>query len=528
MVKIFVVGNTSRVQSKTGRVAVTMKLLMRTFLRPGIILTVVLAFGFLRIPNATTVKVGDSTEQSLLAQAQQLVSSQSSSACDTIVWVFSETSAELGDSDSPVMIFRSLDTLKNVTWVKFGTQCSIVLYPYSLPEKVVEQAGDRNWLRHIPGGIFRSFHFVAERAKAVQHFCWHCPFVRRLHNVLLFSRSDSNEFGQILTPNRFNGDPDFLHVGRIMKSQIMLEHPQALKHGPFWNKWTDLNGSSLFIGALPIPDSRQLANSSSKAFNPVAIQLQETADFLNAELQMKFIPLTKRFGERLPNGSWDGFIGAIMDDSVQLTTAMFPIVEQSQVVLFSKPFLFSWTTFLTPLPQMRTKTFAFLAEPFDRFVWAGILACSMLLPLVLLGLQSGHQRTLVRSTGLMLKCVENFAGFAQLLLEQSLPESCPTAMRKFRAVRWLLLGFWLLASIVLCNLYKSVVVSYLVRPELEQPPLTFSELETTNFHINIIMLKSLSSHFMPWLDAYNRSYTDFDVNIKGVCFPAKIGFTNGE
>ena len=262
--------------------------------------------------------------------------------------------------------------------------------------------------------------------------------------------------------------------------------------------------------------SKQFGNSSFKAINYKTLQLFETAGYLNAALHMKFVPLTTRFGAKLPNGSWDGFIGNIMDDNVQLTVAMSPVVEQYQVALFSKPFLFSWTTFLTPLPQVKTKTFAFLFAPFDPPVWAGILASSILSPLTILALQKVSFSSFGSIT-LLLKCVENVAAFGQVLLEQSLPENWEQSVSRLRAARWLQLGLWLLASIMLCNLYKSVVVSVLIRPELEQPPLTFRELETTDFHINIIMLKSLTHGFKPWLDAYNRSYTDFDVDIRGVC-----------
>ena len=153
---------------------------------------------------------------------------------------------------------------------------------------------------------------------------------------------------------------------------------------------------------------------------------------------------------------------------------MSPVVEQYQVALFSKPFLFSWTTFLTPLPKVKTKSFAFVIEPFDPFIWDAILASSVLLPLVLLAFQRVSLRS-CSTSGLMLKFVESVGDLGQVLLEQSLPESRTKAVAGLRAVRWLLLMSWLLASIVLCSVYKSVVVSVLIKPELEQPPSTFRE-----------------------------------------------------
>ena len=486
-----------------------------------------LAVGLITYSSATGIKVShESVEQSLLLLARQLLALyQTSGSCDTIVVMYPEICPVVKckhssrNAGSAVMVLNALDAPEKATFVlRYALQCSIVLYPHSLQEKTLV---DKNWLRHIPGGIFRSFHFIVERMEAIQNFSWQCPFLRRLHNVLVFPTSDASEFGPILTPNRFNGNPDFLHVGKVFKNQITLEHQMARKDGSFWNKWANLNGSSIFLGAIPIPTNLQLANSSFKPLNHQAIQEQETAEFLNAALHVKLVPLTLRFGAKLPNGSWDGFIGNIMDDNVQLTLAMFPVVEQYQVALFSKPFLFSWTTFLTPLPQVKTKTFAFLAAPFDPFVWAGILTCSILIPVIVLALQTATV-PLFNAAELLLKCVENVEAFGQVLLEQSLPENWEKALSNFRAVRWLLLGLWLLASIVLCNLYKSVVVSVLIRPELEQPPLTFPELETTDFHINIIMLKSLTTGFKPWLESFNRSYTDFDVDIKGVRCSTKM------
>lgn len=187
------------------------------------------------------MRVHGSAEQPLLALAKQPLSLYPSSiACKTVVLVYPERYAvtKFKDSynnlDSGVVTLNDLDTLVKVTFVlRYVIQCSIVLYPSSLTVKAVQ---DQHWLRHIPGGIFRSFHFVTQRAETVRYFCWQCPFIRRLHNVLVLPTSETNEFGRILTPNRFNGDPDFLHAGKVLKNEIILEHPMARKYGPFWNK----------------------------------------------------------------------------------------------------------------------------------------------------------------------------------------------------------------------------------------------------------------------------------------------------
>ena len=274
--------------------------------------------------TVTAVIVNGSMESKLLALAQQLLSPFSSSGtCSTIVFMYPENFVlqdfieSHNNDDSAVVISHSLYTLEKFTLVlNHPFQCSTVIYPQSLRGKTAEA---KTWLRHMPGGIVHSFHFVVEsRAQALQIFCWHCPFVRRLHNVFVFPTSETNDFGPILTPNRFNGRPDFFHVGKVMENQILLEHLTARKHGAFWNKWADMNGSSIFVGALPTPPSIQLTNSSFKPFNCFAIQLQQTADYLNAALQMKFIPLNRRFGAQLGNGSWDGFIGNRMEDNVLL------------------------------------------------------------------------------------------------------------------------------------------------------------------------------------------------------------------
>ena len=421
------------------------------------ILKLLFTISLLKCSSATAGKVNnESGEQRLLILAQQLLALYpTSGSCHTIVVIHPESCPSIKckqsseNADSAVVVLKALDTLKNVTLVhRYALQCSVVLYPHSIQEKTAQ---DKNWLRHIPGGIFRSFHFIAERLTVIQNFCWYCPFLRRLHNVVVFPTSNFNEFGPILTPNRFNGNPNFFILGKFIKNKAILDHPMARKHGPFWNKWADMSGSTIVIGALPTPYGRQFGNASFKAFNHITIQFFETASYLNATLDMKFIPLTRRFGAELPNGSWDGFIGNIMEDNVQLTVAMSPVVEQYQVALFSKPFLFSWTTFLTPLPQVKAKTFAFLIAPFDLPVWAGILTCSILSPLVALSLQIVSARSFSASE-LLLKCVENVGAFVQVLLEQSLPERWEKAMGRLRTGRWLLLGFWLLASIVLCSL----------------------------------------------------------------------------
>ena len=287
----------------------------------------------------------------------------------------------------------------------------------------------------------------------------------------------------------------------------------AWKHGPFWNKWADMNGSSIFFG-VPALAGKIYANKSLKAVDYVARQLQETAAYLNAALKIRFVKITGRFGSRLPNGSWDGYIGSVMDDSVQLTLRMFPVAEQAQVVLFSKPFAFSWTAFITPLPQVRTKAFDFLIEPFDQFVWVGILACLAVQPLVAITFHSVHDDQYLSATALLLKWIKHVARFAQILVEQPLKDSFKTIGTEFRAVA----GLWLLASIILVYLYKSVVVSALIRPDLEKPPRTLEELATSDFHVNTVMLKTVMRSYKPWLEANNRTYTDLGLDLKKVCF----------
>ena len=421
-----------------------------------------------------------------------------------------KTFQSLGEDMRPHLLNLEMPKLRGSVFpVRYSLQCSVVYYLESLRSRM-EQFG-QNWLRYIPGGVFRSFHFLKESRQPTIDF-WNSPDLRKMHNVVMFVE-DANGMGKVLSPNRFKGKPLYFPMGEIVGNEVFLNSPSETV-GVFWNRWRDLQGEPL---TLVVPDTQaDLAYTDKSALmsNYAATQIQETSRFLNATLKVITASTENRFGTKLLNGTWDGFIGKLIDDTVDLTFPYFPSVEQYKAVLFSKTATFTQVKFFAPLPRMRPITMAFLTKPFDRFTWVGIFSSMMLLTACSCALRRLHKIYVGTEIG-SLRPARHFVLFLRALVDQSVPDGAYNIMEAVAGMRSLL-GYWLYFAVVISSLYKSVIVSVLVNPILENPPSTADELRKSDYHINVVMHKSLMKETVPWAKEGSHSITDYGVDFKGV------------
>ncbi|CAG7832423.1 unnamed protein product, partial [Allacma fusca] len=262
-----------------------------------------------------------------------------------------------------------------------------------------------------------------------------------------------------------------------------------------------------------------------RIFNFMPVMISETAQILNATPTVVPVNVEKGFGKQLPDGTWDSYIGKIMDDTVHMTLPFTPSEYQFARVIFSKVVTSSPYVFLAPLPKTQEVNLEFLWKPLDTLTWLAIFLCIVVFvvnAIVIYALVSctpSLSKQFQPRKWSTMKHIQfvtsNMGSFLRVLNDQSFPENMLKQDGTSSGVRIVVL-FWLVAMIVITTLYKSVVISKLVEPIYIKPPLTFDELLQSDFQVNIILYKAL--HFenrFPKLKILKRPVKDRVVDIYG-------------
>ena len=423
-------------------------------------------------------------------------------------------------------------TLQGVTpaVIKLGTPCSIVLYPNGLIHKNILQI-DTNWQLHIPGGAFQSYH-LSEEHQFLGNSYWDSPFVRRLCSFLVFTPGTQGEW-DVLVPNRFQGVPRYFIVGTILNNEIKLftEHTQR-QHGIFWNKWRDVQGQRLAVAVPPTQSKNTLRLFLEKGIYIYAIvEVAEPVRFLNGTIEVVQTDFSRGFGSKLPNGSWDSYMGKAMTDEVVFTAPFFPHQSHYPYVYFPNAVMYSSVRFLTPLPARTTVSIAFLTDPLDRFIWAALFVGTVLnaamIHVLTIIFPSHLERLQLARRSLwrhFVKVFRNTGKLTRVLIDQPIPDSFVNNEWAKPGVQWVFLG-WLLVVMVIVPLYKSIMISELVEPVYVQPPRTFEQLVNSNFKLNVVLYKSVIATNLPWTKNLKYPVTDYQLDIRGVSYPFIYHYT---
>jgi glutamate receptor, ionotropic, invertebrate len=95
------------------------------------------------------------------------------------------------------------------------------------------------------------------------------------------------------------------------------------------------------------------------------------------------IPSDNTYGSQGVDGSWNGMIGMILADQVDMGAGPFTVTEARQeVVDFTMAYYEETTAILTPPPMEDTKILA-CTKPFQVEVWIALLMVMILFPLIL-------------------------------------------------------------------------------------------------------------------------------------------------
>ena len=261
------------------------------------------------------------------------------------------------------------------------------------------------------------------------------------------------------------------------------------------------------------------------------VEVAEPVRFLNGTIEVVQTDFSRGFGSKLPNGSWDSYMGKAMTDEVVFTAPFFPHQSHYPYVYFPNAVMYSSVRFLTPLPARTTVSIAFLTDPLDRFIWAALFVGTVLnaamIHVLTIIFPSHLERLQLARRSLwrhFVKVFRNTGKLTRVLIDQPIPDSFVNNEWAKPGVQWVFLG-WLLVVMVIVPLYKSIMISELVEPVYVQPPRTFEQLVNSNFKLNVVLYKSVIATNLPWTKNLKYPVTDYQLDIRGVSYPFIYHYT---
>ena len=175
------------------------------------------------------------------------------------------------------------------------------------------------------------------------------------------------------------------------------------------------------------------------------------------------------------DGSWDDFVGPLVDGSAMLSTMIKPNLLVETVAYFTMPYLYDGAAFVTGPPMMKTNTdISVLKAPLNVNVWI-VFILSLISVFACLELVAHlHQ--------------ENYA-HRKILIAVLTPIVDQNAFTsKFGrttndGIVNIMIGLWLLCLIVVSCAYRSELLSAIVIPKYIMPPQTFAQLVESDYEI---------------------------------------------
>jgi len=216
------------------------------------------------------------------------------------------------------------------------------------------------------------------------------------------------------------------------------------------------------------------------------------AQALNATPE--FVPISKPATRRSTeiNGGLDDYVNPLLDGKMHIACKIFdPSMIPYGLVFLSKTTDYDKITFATRTPEtVKSRSlFQSLTYPFDSTLW-GVTGISVLgVSLILfVTINMFDKNTSISRRSIL----SNFSKITMSMLRTALDQpgfeiDIPSHV-KSNSYSWHVLLLWgSFASLILCNVYKSVLISDLVRPDFAFVPITFKQLVESSWKINAML-----------------------------------------
>ncbi|KAJ6221499.1 hypothetical protein RDWZM_000044 [Blomia tropicalis] len=207
------------------------------------------------------------------------------------------------------------------------------------------------------------------------------------------------------------------------------------------------------------------------------------------------------WGMKLPNGEWTGTTGLVVNDSAQLGMCSISYSSKRNMVIdFGTPMLVNELSIVSHLPKMINNDWLML-KPFKFQVWLTLLISMSLLSIMLH--RSFHQQY-------------TFVRVGTDLIGIYLKQGIMIVHKKIGHINRILLGSWIICTLILSTGYSSAFYSILTIPQYEKPIDSIDALidavDSQNYDL-INVDKSLYTYHMIYATRENYIFYKLGQNI---------------
>uniref|UniRef100_A0A8C9WN97 Glutamate receptor n=1 Tax=Scleropages formosus TaxID=113540 RepID=A0A8C9WN97_SCLFO len=185
-----------------------------------------------------------------------------------------------------------------------------------------------------------------------------------------------------------------------------------------------------------------------------------------------------KYGTQLPNGSWNGMIGELINKRADLAVSAITITpERENVVDFSKRYMDYSVGILLRKPEEKINIFSLFA-PFDLAVWACIAAAIPVvgvLIFILTRMQSARVRNPPVAHQPPPSSVSNSLHSAIWIVYGAFVQQGGDSVVSSVALR-IVMGSWWLFTLVVCSSYTANLAAYLTVSRMDSTIRTFQDL----------------------------------------------------
>ncbi|KAF5891371.1 glutamate receptor ionotropic, delta-1 isoform X1, partial [Clarias magur] len=181
-----------------------------------------------------------------------------------------------------------------------------------------------------------------------------------------------------------------------------------------------------------------------------------------------------KYGSQLPNGSWNGMIGELINKRADLAVSAITITpERENVVDFSKRYMDYSVGILMRKPEEKINIFSLFA-PFDLAVWACIAAAIPVVGVLIFLLNRMQSLRCQNTSGAPPNISSSLHSAVWLVYGAFVHQGGDSAVGSV-ALR-IVMGSWWLFTLIVCSSYTANLAAYLTVSRMDNTIRTFQDL----------------------------------------------------
>ncbi|XP_068229728.1 glutamate receptor ionotropic, delta-2-like [Palaemon carinicauda] len=195
---------------------------------------------------------------------------------------------------------------------------------------------------------------------------------------------------------------------------------------------------------------------------PIAGPMSHVLEILSTSINFTYkqvVPPDGGFGVQVPNGSWTGMVGQLVEKQVDAALGPLQVIHsRSRYIDYTMPFSFGTLSITAPRGSAQVDPWSFL-YPLTVYVWAGFLTTLVVVSLI----QASFERLTTSKTNWLFLFGNALFHYAQTPMGNSIP--------KMRLKSWQrpLFGGWIFMALLLNTSYDGNLRALMALRHIPQP-----------------------------------------------------------